>query len=154
MWFLTPCLSCFLFLICSLILSQFWGTRFKGVVCSQNPCVFLSSVYVVLNVVYLRGFCSCIKHKHQWHVNHVAYRAECIPFLCPDRPHPHYCLQDIKRDFRFMSHLFWRFKPCLWFYFCNQSFIWITKAWNGDDWHNWQKIPPPVCGTPLHRAID
>lgn len=116
MWFLTPCLSCFLFLICSLILSQFWGTRFKGVVCSQNPCVFLSSVYVVLNVVYLRGFCSCIKHKHQWHVNHVAYRAECIPFICPDRPHPHYCLQDIKRDFRFMSHLFWRFKPCLWFF--------------------------------------
>lgn len=51
---------------------------------------FFSSVYVVLNVVfYLRGFFrSCIKHKHQWHVNHVANRAECIPLLCPDRPHP------------------------------------------------------------------
>lgn len=60
-----------------------------GLFCSQIPCVsFFSSAYVVLNVVvFILGFfffCSCTKHKHQWHVNHVAYRAECIPLLCPD----------------------------------------------------------------------
>lgn len=25
-----------------------------------------------------------------------------------------------------------RFDPCLCFYFCNRSFLWTTKAWNGD----------------------
>lgn len=29
------------------------GKKVTGVFCSQNPCVFFSSVYVVLNVVVL-----------------------------------------------------------------------------------------------------
>lgn len=98
MLFLNPCFLCF---ISCWFLAPFWAGKERWVrmsfvhrilVCA---CVlfclgFFSSVYVVLNVVfYLRGFFrSCIKHKHQWHVNHVANRAECIPLLCPDRPHP------------------------------------------------------------------
>lgn len=80
----------------------------KGVICSQDPCVFFSSVYVVLNVVvYLGGFCSCKKHKHQWHVNHIANRAECIPLLCPDRPHALNIVYKISNVFPFhVSPLF------------------------------------------------
>lgn len=65
----------------------------------------------------------------------------------------HYCLQDIKCVFPFSCVTFFNgVKPCLCFYFCNQSFIWTTKAWNGDGRHNWQAISTPsVCGTPLHR---
>lgn len=67
-------LVCLVFILCW-FLSPFLGKKkgVKGVICSQDPCVFFSSVYVLLNVVvYLGGFCSCKKHKHQWHVNHIA----------------------------------------------------------------------------------
>lgn len=88
-WFLTVC-----------------GKRVKGVLCSQNPCVFFSYVYVDLNVVvFIFGgvFClfgSCKEHKHQWHVNHVANQAECIPLLCPDR-HPLTIVYKTSRAFPF-----------------------------------------------------
>lgn len=90
--FINPCLSRFVLFyffltIIFVVFLQFLGRGVKGVFCSQNLCVFLS-VCVVLNVVLILGgfvFSSCTKHNHQWHVNHNAYRAECIPLLCPDR---------------------------------------------------------------------
>lgn len=52
-WFLNPCLSCFCFFILLLVSHTVLGKRVEGVFCSQNPCVFFSSVYVVFE-------CCCV----------------------------------------------------------------------------------------------
>lgn len=110
---------------------------------TDSLCVF-SSVYVVLSVVFyplgfvicLLLFCfvsfiSCTKHKHQWHVNH-ANQTECIPLLCPPADHTLSLLFTRRRVcFHFTCQIFF-FGARLWFYFYNQSFGWIIKAWNGD----------------------
>lgn len=69
----------------------------------------------------------------------------------PTTPY-HYCLQDISCVSISCVTFFKWFKSCLCFYFFNQSFIWTTKAWNGDGWHKWQAISPLVWSTPAAQS--
>lgn len=118
---------------------------------------FFSSVYVVLNVVvFILGvFCSCIKHKHQWHVNHVAYRAECIPLLCPDRPHPLTIVYKTSSVFSVLRVTFFNgLSPAFVFtsvisHLFEPQRLEMVMVDTTD-----RRFLPPVCGTPLHRAID
>lgn len=93
-WFLTVC-----------------GKRVKGVLCSQNPCVFFSYVYVDLNVVvFIFGvFFVCLVP-----VKSINTSGMSITLLIKQNVYRYYALTDTlsllftrhQERFRFTCHLF------------------------------------------------
>lgn len=99
--FKTPVCLVFGFILC-LFLSPFWGKRGKGVICSQNPCVFFSSVYVVLNVVFILGVFVPVKS--------INASGMSITLLFEQNVYRYYALTD-----HTLSLLFTRYQVCFHF---------------------------------------